>query len=427
MGIDNRNAHNVSTVEEKQKLKSPETGNVEARVDLKTNMESRKYSMEQLKNLEDLTTSTEKVLSLVKIENKDDFRTPEMLGTLSSARKTMKEMDTNPVLFKVIDGEISSFMTEPDRNIQLDNLNRLSKLLLSYIEGAKLMYAKKEVANADTPVEKKEVKKQALEDYMPYLKNGLEKIPEVGTDSLNRAESMRHVYSSLPNGSDQILLQTAIKEVFSSNRFEMSEGYQGMLDNVENIKTSDVPYIIAAYQQLKYLKPDGKFGPNTFAALKKDAGVKILDVNTGEEAVSKTVKSRNVDNYIDRVKREPKKKVEEEGIVLEDTVIYGDVSNVPDEDIGGNQLDGGMSMVQEDIGGNQLDSGMSMPQEEETDGSQLEGGMSEMPEEQDMGSSEQIESEDMNQDMYGPDLPPEMSEYQDESEQKDMSSIDDVE
>jgi hypothetical protein len=38
-----------------------------------------------------------------------------------------------------------------------------------------------------------------------------------------------------------------------------------------------------------------------------------------------------------------------------------------------------------------------------------------------MGSSEPVELEDMNQDMHGPDLPPEMAE------EKNYSSIDDVE
>jgi murein L,D-transpeptidase YcbB/YkuD len=156
----------------------------------------------------------------------------------------------------------------------------------------------------DTKVEQSE---SSMGQFMNYIENGLFKNLDdikVGTDTLNRSQSMRYLYSAedaqLDNFSgDQILLRTAINKVFEKERFEMGFGVDELMNNLDEITDREVAYIVAAYQQINGLTVDGKFGPNTFKALEKDAGVKIVDRSTNEEAVSRYKKLGEVQSYID--------------------------------------------------------------------------------------------------------------------------------
>lgn len=175
------------------------------------------------------------------------------------------------------------------------------------LEEAEKLKRRKMVEQAEAVKVSIEQSESSMEEFMNYIENALyENLDDirVDTDALNRSQSMRYAYSAedaqLDNFSgDQILLRTAINEVFAKVRFKMGFGVDELMENLDEISDREVAYIVAAYQQVKGLTVDGKFGPNTFKALEKDAGVKIVDRSTNEEAVSRFKKLGDIQSYID--------------------------------------------------------------------------------------------------------------------------------
>ncbi len=266
-----------------------------------------------------------------------DFGIPEnangMYSLARGALKKMRSLGTNREkadLYGIYLGQLREAIGKKDRLAILDAAKGLDQAALMFTSTVALEKADR----TEKPVEKAPEKKEepveqvevVLEDpdvarrnYMQQLEAKLEQDYEinVGTDHLNRAESMRFVYcsSNLEDPlatfeGDQILLQIALKELVESTSYGLKSP-KPLLDTINKFTTRDVAYIIAAYQQIKELKVDGKFGPNTFERLKKDykEGT-IIDRVTGTEAVSKYKQFKNIRNYIDRPKSTPKKAVE---------------------------------------------------------------------------------------------------------------------
>jgi len=184
-----------------------------------------------------------------------------------------------------------------DKKILLQNMKDLDTDALMFNSTVALESSREELKKEIQPVEVIDSPKETVEirdfdkvmkRFVARLENGITGRPkyEVNTDSLNRAENMRNVYSSAENNkfySDQIFLKTAIQIVTrDSINFNSGKDRDYLIENMSKMKASDVVYVIAAYQDARGLKVDGKFGKNTFNALKDDAGVEIVDRSTGQ-------------------------------------------------------------------------------------------------------------------------------------------------
>lgn len=223
-----------------------------------------------------------------------------LIANLTFVLTNMKEFDAAPYIVEEFASQINLLKQNIDN--RGDNASKLT--ILKDMETFSVMFTSSVVREniKQSLVEELKLKSPVIEEvkdkpvfefgyFMPSLESGLRKQISSSTDSLNRAQSMRFAYAgenpqveNMNFNGDQVLLKTAIEKVFSSKRFEITPGYENILENLDKVSDREAVYIIAAYQQLNGLEVDGKFGKETLAALKKDAGVRIVNRSTGEDA-----------------------------------------------------------------------------------------------------------------------------------------------
>lgn len=149
-----------------------------------------------------------------------------------------------------------------------------------------------EVDSPKNPTEKPKTKKTTAQKPKETSK-GSKSLDSVevyaNTYALNASQEMRHVFAAKENRDfgDHILVKTMINELNKN-------GYKLSTDNLRELRDSKIVKMIGAYQKLKGIKVDGKFGPQTFAKLKGDLPKGVELVMRGASEAEKDMKLSKV-------------------------------------------------------------------------------------------------------------------------------------
>lgn len=191
---------------------------------------------------------------------------------------------------------------EPN-NVIADRMNGVIKSANYFLKAYTDNYSKVEVAvnkgkkkvESASAKAKDTVSKQAERvSQSSELKNIIN--GKVDTYSLASAADMMR-YRSKENidaknaNTDSVLVKTALQEIAKTKLGkELIESLKLDVNDPTKISETNLVYVVAVYQSIKGLKPDGIFGKNTFNALKKDFGGEVYTYDGKKAEVSKSYK-----------------------------------------------------------------------------------------------------------------------------------------